>query len=168
MQRTSLPLLVLAWSLAPWCRAQCPTPMASCGKEKAPATKCCSSYLGISCYHPPPPGPCECTPDTGWHCWLPWYDAKTRRLLDKLHDCHYRCRAEAAKKLGSRLNTDVHYHPEVAGALLASLQCDGCWVVRKQAAWAIAYQGLHDQTAWTSLFLAARLDPHYLVRDAAT
>lgn len=127
----------------------------------------CESYLGISCYTPPCPEPCcPCDPcSVGCHLNLPWYDRTTAALLEKLNDCHYRCRAQAAHSLGCKLHTDFCYHPEVVSALIHTLQCDPCYDVRRKAAYAIAYQGIYDHCGWMALYLASRLDTHYLVRE---
>lgn len=110
---------------------------------------------------------CEDACSKGCHLCLPWYESHTAKLLEELDDCHYRCRADAAHKLGSKLHTDFCCQPKIVGALVHTLQCDPCYVVRKKAAYAIAYQGIHDRCGWSALYLASRLDPHYLVRDGA-
>jgi hypothetical protein len=45
---------------------------------------------------------------------------------------------------------------------------DPCWEVRRAAAWSIAYQKARTEEGVLALYLASKLDPHYLVRDAAT
>ena len=52
-------------------------------------------------------------------------------------------------------------------ALIHALQCDPCWEVRKAAAWSIASQQARTPAGVLSLYHASKLDPHYLVRDAA-
>ncbi len=164
--RTTL-FLLAGWASLSFAEDPPCGPPSNCGKGLL--GKCCASYKGISCYQPPAPEPCICDdPCTkrGRLC-LPWYSSKTAALLEQLQDCHYRCRAEAAKKLGSRLCTDYCCHPEIVPALVHTLQCDSCWVVRRAAARALGYQVAANQCVWTALFLASRLDPHYLVRDEA-
>jgi hypothetical protein len=55
----------------------------------------------------------------------------------------------------------------VLSALAHALACDTCWEVRKAAAWSIAYQGGRVDEGVLALYLASKLDPHYMVRDAA-
>jgi hypothetical protein len=76
-------------------------------------------------------------------------------------------RIKAAEKLGCRLTVDFCCNPEVLGALAQALQCDSCWEVRVAAAWSIAHQNARTNLGVMSLYLASKLDPHYLVRDAA-
>jgi len=168
-------LVLIGWAGLAFAQEPCGTGCGTCGGGPCGGgcwgllRRHCASYCGISCYHPPPPEPCICEDPCckGHHwCW-PWQAATTARLLDQLEDCHYRCRAQAAHGLGCRLHADFCCNPEIVSALVHALQCDPCWVVRRQAAWAIAYQGVANQCGWTALFLASRLDPHYLVRDAA-
>jgi len=140
-----------------------------CGSAPKPACRHCESYHGIRCYTPPPPEPCACKdPCTGrCHVALPGAEARAANLLAQLVDCHYRCRAKAACKLGSRLHVDFCRSPEIVPALVQALECDSCWVVRKEAAYAIAFQGVYDRCGWGALYLASQLDPHYLVREGA-
>ncbi len=127
-----------------------------------------NGYLGVRCYHPPCPEPCESCGDVGRHLCLPWYDRATESLLCDLQDCHSHVRAKAAEKLGFWLRTDAGTCPEVVCSLIYVLQCDSCWDVRKEAAWSIARQKVDDPTGYTVLYLAMKLDPHWMVRDAAT
>jgi hypothetical protein len=55
----------------------------------------------------------------------------------------------------------------VLTALAHAVQFDSCWEVRKAAAWSICYQNARTEVGVISLYLASKLDPHYLVRDAA-
>src|SRR5207249_5284429 len=77
-------------------------------------------------------------------------------------------RIRAAEKLGSRLHADFCCDPEVLSALVRALHCDACWEVRKTAAWSIARQKARTEEGVLALYLASKLDPHFLVRDAAT
>jgi hypothetical protein len=125
---------------------------------------------GVHCIWPPaPPCPdCSCGCDHGLHHCSAWKSAHAQKLIEQLQsDC---CcdRIRACEKLGCRLHADWCCDPEVLTALIHALQCDSCWEVRKAAAWAIAYQKARTEVAVLSLYLASRLDPHFLVRDGAT
>jgi hypothetical protein len=77
-------------------------------------------------------------------------------------------RVKAAKSLGCRMHADFCTNPEVLAALIHALQCDCCWEVRKAAAWAIFEQDARVPQGVVALYLAAKIDPHYMVRaDAA-
>jgi hypothetical protein len=126
--------------------------------------------FGIHCICPPPPPcpDCSCPCDRGLHFSFGRKPEHVRKLIDELcSDC---CcdRIRAAEKLGSRLHADFCCDPEVLSALAHALQCDGCWEVRKAAAWSIARQKARTDLGVMSLYLASKLDPHFLVRDAAT
>ena len=129
---------------------------------------CCNH--GIHCIQPPPP-PCpDCSEPCcdGHHRCSCRKSERTQELLQQLHaDC---CcdRISAARTLGCRRHADFCCDPDVLTALVHALQCDTCWEVRKTAAWSIAYQGARTKLGVLSLYLASKLDPHYLVRDAAT
>jgi hypothetical protein len=123
---------------------------------------------GIHCICPPEDCPeCSCPCDRGLHFSSCWRSERAHKLVDQLsHDCS--CdRIKAAARLGSRLNADFCCEPEVVPALVHALQCDSCWEVRKAAAWSIAYQGARTEQGVMGLYLASKIDPHYLVRDAA-
>jgi hypothetical protein len=77
-------------------------------------------------------------------------------------------RIKAAENLGSRIHADFCCVPEVLSALTNALANDPCWEVRKAAAWSIAGQKARTEEGVMALYLASKLDPHYLVRDAAT
>lgn len=91
----------------------------------------------------------------------------TQELIAKLHECDYCSRATAVKMLGSRLHADFCCDPDVLVALVHALQCDKNWVIRQKAAWAIQRQGARTEYGVLALYLASKLDPHFLVRDAA-
>ncbi len=78
-----------------------------------------------------------------------------------------RTSAKAAEKLGCWLRTDAAACPQVVCSLVYVLQCDSCWDVRREAAWSIARQKVDDQLGYMVLYLAMKLDPHWMVRDAA-
>ena len=50
---------------------------------------------------------------------------------------------------------------------MGALECDTCWEVRKAAAWSITHQNARTRYAVMALYLAGKVDPHYMVRDAA-
>ncbi len=117
--------------------------------------------------------PKEYCPDCGdpcSKCRLPalFGPAHQQKLLDQADSCSACQRNHAVHKLGSPLHADFCDNPEVLDSLIRSLQCDTCWVVRKNAAWAICHQKARVPYAVVALYLASLLDPHYLVRDAAT
>ncbi len=129
----------------------------------------CSTCKGPRCNTPEPfcpdcSGPCEHRLNLA----ILGGGEHVQKLLDQL--CTGCCceRIHAAKKLGSRLHADVCCNPEVATALVKALQCDTCWEVRKAAAWALAYQGARTRMGVLGLYLASKLDPHWMVRQAAT
>jgi hypothetical protein len=114
----------------------------------------------------PQPMAC-CGEDIGHHLNLPWHERRTDALIDKLGDCCPYDRREAARQLGCCINTNACRHPEIVPNLVHALVCDSAWQVRKKAAWSLAYQRAANQCGWTALYLASRLDPHYMVRDCA-
>jgi len=128
---------------------------------------CCNH--GIHCMVPPPPSCPDCSEPccTGHHhCWAVSSE-HAHRIIEQLH-CDCCCdRISAARKLGCRLHADFCCDPDVLTALVQALQCDTCWEVRKTAAWSIARQGARTRMGVLALYVASKLDPHYLVRDAA-
>jgi hypothetical protein len=128
---------------------------------------CCNH--GVHCICPPPP-PCpDCSePCCGrGHCPT-WKSEHAQKLVSQL--CSGDCcdRIQAARKLGHQLHANFCCDPEVLTALVRALQCDTCWEVRRAAAWSIATQGARTRLGVLSLYLASKMDPHYVVRDAAT
>lgn len=92
----------------------------------------------------------------------------TQKLIDSLANAADCCeRIKAAKKLGCCLHANFCCNSEVLHALVHALTCDPCWKVRKAAAWSIAYQKARVPEGVAALYIASRLDHHYLVRDAA-
>lgn len=88
--------------------------------------------------------------------------------IERLLRCaNFEARKKAAEKLGCRFCTDFCRTPEVLTALIAALHCDGCWEVRRAAATAIRSQNARTPQAILALYIASRLDPHYLVRERA-
>lgn len=124
---------------------------------------CCNR--GVTCIVPPPPTcpDCGCPCDNRLHLSL----GSAAKWIDRLSSCDSCERLKAAQKLGSRLHADFCCEPEVLTALVRALQCDPCWEVRKAAAWSIALQGARVDQGVLSLYLAMKLDPHYLVRTKA-
>lgn len=84
-----------------------------------------------------------------------------------LHCANWEARKHAAEKLGCRLCADFCRSPELLTALIAALHCDACWEVRRAAATSIRTQNARTPQAILALYIASRLDPHYLVRERA-
>jgi hypothetical protein len=118
---------------------------------------------------PPPPNcpNCTCPCEHGLHFCSQWKCEHARKLIDELGDCDCCDRIRAVKKLGHRLHADFCCDPSVLDALIASLQCDKCWEVRRAAAWSIQKQNARTEEGVLALYIASKLDPHYLVRVAA-
>jgi hypothetical protein len=76
-------------------------------------------------------------------------------------------RIHAVKRLGHRCIADFCNNPEVLSTLIDALQCDPCWEVRAAAARAMLWQNARTEQGVLALYIASRLDPHYLVRDKA-
>jgi hypothetical protein len=129
------------------------------------AAHCCQPQ----CITPPPPNcpDCSCPCDHGLHITLGGCE-HVQKLLEDLHACTCCERIRAVKKLGHHLHADFCNNPEVLDALINALQCDPCWEVRDAAAWAILGQKARTEKAVLALYIASKLDPHYIVRtDAA-
>ena len=124
---------------------------------------------GIKCICPPQECPDCCPPcNRGHHHCSCRKTEHARKLIDQLNSSDCCCdRIKAAEKLGSRLHADFCCDPEVLSALVHALLCDPCWEVRRAAAWSIAYQNARTEQGVMALYLASKMDPHYLVRDAA-
>jgi hypothetical protein len=129
--------------------------------------ECCNH--GIHCIVPPCPDCPDCSdPCCHRHGLTLGGQEHCCKLIEELHACCCCDRVKAAHKLGCRLHADFCACPELLPALVHALQCDTCWEVRREAAWAIAYQGARTRLGVLALYLASKLDPHYMVRDAAT
>jgi hypothetical protein len=124
---------------------------------------------GGHCIEPPAECPdCGCACDHGLHHCSAWRTSHAQKLIETLASGETSCeRLKAAKKLGHRLHADYCCDPEVLAALIAALQNDPCWEVRSAAAWSIGMQGARTNEGVLALYLASRLDRHYLVRDSA-
>ncbi len=128
---------------------------------------------GCLCHCTTPP--CETCPDCGDPCAsclrMPTLcdSAHAVKLMEQLKsDCACCARIKAAEKLGCRLHADFCACPEILDALIHALQCDTCWEVRRAAAWAIAMQGARVLKGVAALYVASKVDRHYMVRDRAT
>lgn len=128
---------------------------------------CCNK--GIHCQCPEPSCPdCSCPCDHGLHICTARKTERAHALIEDLHACDCCTRISAARKLGHRLCVDFCCDPEIVPALVAALLCDTCWEVRRAAAWSLAYQNARTPPAVFALYVASKLDPHYMVRDGAT
>jgi hypothetical protein len=118
---------------------------------------------------PPPPNCPDCTGPCEHRINLfpEWKSAHAQKLIDQLNECDCCDRIKAVRKLGHRLHADFCNDPSVLEALIATLQCDKCWEVRREAAWAIQRQNARTEQGVLALYIASKLDPHYLVRVAA-
>jgi len=123
---------------------------------------------GVHCMEPQPYCPdCGCPCDKGFHFCSARRSEHTHKIISDL-SCDSCCdRIRAAEKLGCRIHADWCCDGEVVPALAHAVQFDSCWEVRKAAAWSLAYQNARTEPTVISLYLASKLDPHYLVRDAA-
>jgi len=123
------------------------------------------------CIIPPPPFCPKCTNpcDECRLCFCPvWMAKETPVLIERLLRCaNSEIRKKAADKLGCRVCADFCKTPEVLTALIAALHCDACWEVRRAAATSIRSQNARTPQALLALYIASRLDPHYLVRERA-
>lgn len=133
------------------------------------ADSCSSCGTGKCCHCMEPKTFCPDCGDPCCHCRIPaiFGQCHTQKLLDQI--CSGDCcgRIHAAKKLGCCLHADFCACPEVLSSLIHALQCDSCWKVRQKAAWGIAHQKARVKEGVVALYLASKLDPHYMVRDAA-
>jgi hypothetical protein len=124
---------------------------------------------GDHCMVPPPPRcpDCRCPCEHGLHFCSQWQCDHARKLMDELASCDCCERIKTVKKLGHRLHADFCCDPSVLETLIATLQCDKCWEVRRAAAWAIQHQNARTEQGVLALYIASKLDGHYLVRVAA-
>ena len=129
---------------------------------------------GLCCSKGPRPEPeaycpdCNCPCDKGiHHCWA-WKSEEAHKLIEELSSCDFCDRIQAAKKLGCRVHGDFCCDPEILAALTHALLCDTCWEVRHAAAWSIAYQKARVPQGVLALYLASKIDPHYVVRAGAS
>ncbi|HEY7310784.1 MAG TPA: HEAT repeat domain-containing protein [Gemmataceae bacterium] len=129
--------------------------------------KCCGPPCG-HCIVPPPPFHPKCTCPCD-ECRLRLCSAKEAPIwIEQLLTCsNFEGRKKAAAKLGCRWHADFCQTPEVLTALIAALHCDVCWEVRRAAATSLREQNARTPQAILSLYIASKLDPHYLVRERA-
>jgi len=122
-----------------------------------------------SCMVPPAPRcpDCSCPCDHGLHFCPQWQSEHAHQLICKLQDCSCCERIRTVKKLGCRLHADFCCDHDVLEALINALQCDTCWEVRRAAAWSIQHQNARTEEGVMALYIASKMDPHYLVRVAA-
>jgi hypothetical protein len=112
----------------------------------------------------------------GWSCGDPCGKLRlgpvfgpehTQRLIDQANSKSEKARITAVRKLGCQLHADFCKNPEVLNALTHALSCDPRWEVRWEAVWSIAGQGACVPEAVFALYLASRLEKHYMVRADA-
>jgi hypothetical protein len=122
-------------------------------------------------YVTPPPPPClDCSCPCDKHrlaVFTLFCPEHVVALLDELRCDNPRQRLKVVKKLGCRLHADFCAEPEVLDALVGALLCDGCWEVRRAAAWSILGQKARTETGVLALYLSSKIDPHYQVRARA-
>jgi hypothetical protein len=128
--------------------------------------------LCCGCAHCQQPGPTcnlpdKCPCDNPLRFGAVFGAQHTQQLLQDLCSCDACVRLKAAKKLGCTLHADFCSCPDVLTSLAHAVMCDQCWVVRRAAVWAIARQGARTEYGVLVLYIASRLDHHFLVRDAA-
>jgi hypothetical protein len=124
---------------------------------------CCPDCTPIPC-----PEHCDCCNPCDHRLHLNFCD-RASEYVATLQDCNSNCceRIKAAKKLGCRLHADFCCDPDVIPALLTALQCDPCWEVRQAAAWSLAMQGARTEDVVLALYVASKVDYHYMVRMTA-
>jgi len=124
---------------------------------------CCPGCTPIPC-----PEPCDCGCPCDHRMHLNFLDRSCEEVAT-LQDGNSTCcdRIKAAKKLGSRLHADFCCDPNVVPALLGAVQCDPCWEVRKAAAWSLMLQGARTEDVVLALYVASKVDYHYMVRATA-
>jgi hypothetical protein len=126
----------------------------------------CGWCPSTQCMVPPPPSCPDCSCPCEHRLSLCVAD-KSCKYIEGLHACDCCTRIKAARKLGNRLCADFCKNPEVLSALVQALQMDSCWEVREAAAWSIMLQNARVEEGILALYIASKLDPHYLVRYKA-
>lgn len=120
------------------------------------------------CTVPPPPDCPDCSCPCDHRLPGALFGAEhAHKLICELHGETCCERIKAAKKLGHRMHADFCGDPAVLEALIGALQCDPCWEVRRAAAWSLLGQDARVDEALLALYVASKLDPHYLVRTRA-
>jgi hypothetical protein len=127
-----------------------------------------SHHCCTQCITPPEPNCPDCSSpcDHCLHISLAGCE-QVQHLIEDTHAGTCCDRIHAVKRLGHRCIADFCNNPEVLPALIDALQCDPCWEVRRAAAAAMLWQGARTEQGVLALYIASRLDPHYLVRDKA-
>lgn len=130
----------------------------------------CGLHCKEHCMVPPPPNcpDCSCPCDHRFNLCPEWKSAHAQKLIEELDACCCCDRIKTVRKLGHRFHADFCNDPCVLDTLIASLQCDKCWEVRREAAWGIQKQNARTEQGVLALYISSKLDPHYLVRVAAT
>jgi hypothetical protein len=130
----------------------------------------CGLHCKDYCMVPPPPKcpDCSCPCDHRLNLCPEWKSAHAQKLIEDLDSCCCCDRIKTVRKLGHRLHADFCNDPCVLEVLISSLQCDKCWEVRREAAWGIQRQNARTEQGVLALYIASKLDPHYVVRVAAT
>jgi hypothetical protein len=120
------------------------------------------------CTVPPPPDCPDCSCPCDHRLPKTLFGAEhAHKLICDLHAETCCERIKAAKKLGHRMHADFCSDPAVLEALIGALQCDPCWEVRRSAAWSLLGQDARVDEALLALYVASKIDPHYLVRTRA-
>jgi hypothetical protein len=124
---------------------------------------CCPTCYPIPCPDCPD-CPCPCDHRLPLTLFGPEH---AQCLIEALH-CGNACeRLKAAQKLGSRFHADFCCDPCVLEALVNALECDPCWEVRRAAAWGLLGQNARTENGVLALYIASKVDSHYLVRARA-
>ncbi len=131
------------------------------------AAGCCKDKC--HCITPPPADCPDCSDPCCHKCRIgcPFGAEHTQKLKDQLCDGNCCERVKAVKKLGCCLHADICKCPDVVSAIVHALQCDTCWEVRREAALALMHQNARVPHAVVALYIASRIDRHYMVRDGA-
>lgn len=129
----------------------------------------CKDCKGCKCITPPAADCPDCSEPccTKHRVHTVFGEDHAQKLIDAAgHGC-CKDRIKAVKKLGHHLHADFCCNPDVLAALVKALLCDTCWEVRRAAAWSITKQNARVPQGILALYLASKLDPHFLVRDGA-
>ncbi|MBY0522837.1 MAG: HEAT repeat domain-containing protein [Gemmataceae bacterium] len=134
--------------------------------QDAGAAGCCTDKCHCTT---PPPADCPDCSEACDKCRIgsPFGAEHARKLTDQLCDGNCCERVKAVKKLGCRLHADICKCPDVLHAIIHALQCDTCWEVRREAALALMHQNARVPQAVVALYIASKIDRHYMVRDGA-
>jgi hypothetical protein len=127
-----------------------------------------SHHCCTQCITPPEPNCPDCSSpcDHCLHISLAGCE-QVEKMIENTHGGTCCDRIHAVKRLGHHCLADFCNNPEVLATLIDALQCDPCWEVRRAAAAAILGQKARTEQGVLALYIASKLDPHYLVRDKA-